>query len=857
MNQQVSTGAAEGGLALEREPGAAAPLPLAPGRAPTDTMGLASALTRPYDRTPPPDPDPEPLMRRLRQASPRIGSADIAQVRRAWEVANDRHKGQFRKSGEPFVIHPLKVAEIVVDLGLDTTSVIAALLHDVVEDTAMTLDEVDDLFGSDVAKITDGLTKLDRLGFATREAAEAETIRKMVVAMARDIRVLLVKLADRLHNMRTIGYLPRPKQELKARETLEIYAPLAARLGIHTIKWELEDLAFATLFPLRYEEIARMVAERAPARERYLTEVVEEVKGQLKTVRVRCEITGRPKHYYSIYEKMVRRGKEFSDIYDLVGVRVVVDSVKDCYAALGQVHALWKPVPGRFKDYIAMPRYNLYQSLHTTVVGPGGKPMEVQIRTKAMHRTAEFGIAAHWSYKSRTGKNAGKDDLGWLQQLVDWQRELADPRDFMDNLKTDLYVDEVFVFTPKGTVVALPHGATPIDFAYAVHTEVGHRCVGARVNQRLVPLEYELVNGDNVEIFTSKAPDAGPSQDWLGIVKTPRARSKIRQWFSRGRRDDAIETGRDTLLRALRRAHLPLQQQGAAGGALVKLAHDLNFPSLEALYASIGEGRTTAGGIVTRLQAHLAEPEDLDDELVLERAVRPPRRQPSSHGVVVKGVDDVWVKLARCCTPVPHDRIMGFVTRGHGVSVHRVDCPNAASLRSTPDRLLDVAWDASGPSMFTVTIQVEALDRTKLLRDITEVLSDHHVNITSATVATSRDRVAILRFMFELADIAHLSHVLGTVRKVEGVFDAYRVIPRVQTPGRGAAPASLRSTPRPVPTRVHHSNGSSSTTTAGTTAHSPSGPAPDPDGRQAGTDTPDTAPAGWVPVPNSGPEPEA
>jgi GTP diphosphokinase / guanosine-3',5'-bis(diphosphate) 3'-diphosphatase len=766
------------GLAFNREPGVGVPVAVVPGHAPDDVVGLAYSLTRPYDAAAPATPDPEPLLRRLRHSTLRAG-ADVALVRRAWEVATSKHDGQLRKSGEPYVAHPLRVANICVDLGLDTTSITAALLHDVVEDTAMTLDEVEQQFGPEVAKITDGLTKLDRLGFENRELAQAETIRKMVVAMARDIRVLLIKLADRLDNMRTIGYLRREKQEQKARETLDIYAPLANRLGIHQVKWELEDLAFATLYPLRYEEIARMVAERAPARERYLEEVIEQAKGQLKMVKLRAEVTGRPKHYYSIYEKMVVRGKEFADIYDLVGIRILVDTVKDCYAALGQVHALWKPVAGRFKDYIAMPRFNLYQSLHTTVIGPGGKPLEVQIRTKRMHRLAEFGIAAHWRYKDKGFADAGRD-LGWLQQLVDWQRELSDPRDFMENLKTDLYVDEVFVFTPKGDVISLPAGATPIDFAYAVHTEVGHRCVGARVNKRLVPLEYVLANGDTVEIFTSKAPDAGPSQDWLQLVKTPRARNKIRQWFSKERREDAIEAGRDALVRALRKASLPLQKL-TQSGALTTLAAELRYPNLDGLYAAIANGQLTTQAVINRLQADLgtAEGELEEDEVAtLGRVVRPARRQPINRGVLVKGVDDVWVKLARCCTPVPRDPIIGFVTRGHGVSVHRADCPNAAQLRRTPHRLLEVEWDTSGPSSFAVTIQVEALDRTKLLRDITEVLSDHHVNIVSATVATGRDRIATLRFTFELADIAHLKHIVATVRKVDGVYDAFRVVPQ-------------------------------------------------------------------------------
>ncbi|HEX6678064.1 MAG TPA: bifunctional (p)ppGpp synthetase/guanosine-3',5'-bis(diphosphate) 3'-pyrophosphohydrolase [Actinomycetes bacterium] len=740
--------------------------------------GLAAALTRPYDTTPPPEPEIDPLLRRLKHRNPK---SDLAMVRRAWEVAHAKHDGQLRSSGEPFIAHPLNVANIVADLGMDATSVVAALLHDTVEDTSMTLEEVDELFGEEIARITDGLTKLERMGFETREAAQAETIRKMVIAMARDIRVLVIKLADRLSNMRDVGYKPRESRERTARETLEIYAPLANRLGIHQIKWELEDLAFATLYPKRYEEIVRMTAERQPARETWLSDTIEQINAQLKAVKLRAEVTGRPKHYYSIYEKMVLRGKEFSDIYDLVGVRVLVDSIKDCYAALGQVHALWKPVPGRFKDYIAMPKFNLYQSLHTTVVGPGGKPLEVQIRTKAMHQTAEYGIAAHWRYKDK-GKDGrpATDDMGWLRQLIDWQRELSDPKDFIENLKTDLYVDEVFVFTPKGDVIQLPAGATPIDFAYAVHTEVGHRCVGARVNKRLVPLEYALQNGDTVEVFTSKAKNAGPSRDWLSIVKTPRARNKIRQWFSKERREDAIEGGKDALVRAMRKAGLPLQKL-TQGGTLAAIASDMRFSNLDALYAAVGSGQTSAASVVKRLQADLGgEEQEDDDDFALERAVRPARPLPASRGVVVKGVDDVWVKLARCCTPVPRDPIIGFVTRGHGVSVHREDCPNAGDLQRHANRLLEVEWDTSGPSSFAVTIQVEALDRTKLLRDITEVLSDHHVNIVSATVATGRDRVATLRFTFELAEISHLAHVLSSVKKVEGVFDAFRVVPHGQ-----------------------------------------------------------------------------
>jgi GTP pyrophosphokinase len=784
MAQQHPT-AVPDGLALDREPQPVAGAPNDNGAA-TDVAGSAGALIRPFDAGLPPEPDVEPLLRRMRHRNPR---ADQAAVRRAFEVAKERHAGRRRASGVPYFAHPVGVATVVADLGLDATSVVAALLHDAVGDDLLPLEEVEADFGADVTTIVDGLVKLDRIGFEGREAAQAETIRKMIIAMARDIRVLVVKLADRLHNMRDVGYLDRDKQERKAREILEIYAPLANRLGIHQVKWELEDLAFATLYPLRYEEIARMTAERQPAREQYLTEVIAQVNAQLKQVKLRAAVTGRPKHYYSIYEKMVVRGKDFTDIFDLVGVRVLVDSIKDCYAALGQVHAVWKPVPGRFKDYIAMPKFNLYQSLHTTVVGPGGKPLEIQIRTKQMHRTAEYGVAAHWRYKTKDGKVATEQEMGWLRQLIDWQRELADPRDFIENLQTDLYVDEVFVFTPKGDVIPLPAGATPIDFAYAVHTEVGHRCVGARVNKRLVPLEYALQNGDNVEIFTSKAQDAGPSRDWLGIVKTPRARTKIRQWFAKQRREDAIEAGKDALVRAMRKAGLPLQKL-TQGGALTALAADMRFASLDAFYAAVGSGQASAVAVVSRLQADLGgqEQED-DDDLILQRAVRPARPQPASRGVIVKGVDDVWVKLARCCTPVPRDPIIGFVTRGHGVSVHREDCPNADNLRRDQNRIIEVEWDTSGPSVFAVTIQVEALDRTKLLRDITEVLSDHHVSIMSATVATGRDRVATLRFTFELADISHLAHVLSTVKKVDGVYDAFRVVPHSQPSGGNGAAA--------------------------------------------------------------------
>jgi GTP diphosphokinase / guanosine-3',5'-bis(diphosphate) 3'-diphosphatase len=721
----------------------------------------------------------EPLSRTIRASHPK---ADLRPVVRAYEVAEQAHSGQTRRSGDPYITHPLAVTTILAELGMDTTTLVAALLHDVVEDTPFSLEDVRRDFGQDVAHLVDGVTKLDKVQFGGQAmAAEAETIRKMVVAMARDPRVLVIKLADRLHNMRTLRHLPAQKQERKARETLEIFAPLAHRLGMNTIKWELEDLAFATLYPKRYDEIVRLVAERAPSRDTQLAEVVERVQSDLKAAKIRATVTGRPKHYYSIYQKMIVRGRDFADIYDLVGIRVLVDSVRDCYAALGTVHALWSPVPGRFKDYIAMPKFNMYQSLHTTVIGPQGKPVEMQIRTFEMHRRAEYGIAAHWKYKEGGAAPGGPpmrgDDMTWLRQLLDWQKEAADPGEFLDSLRYDLHSTEVFVFTPKGDVMSLPAGATPVDFAYAVHTEVGHRCIGARVNGRLVPLESTLDNGDVIEIFTSKAESAHPSQDWLQFVKSPRARNKIKQWFAKERREDAVEAGKEALARAVRKQGLPLQRV-LGGEALPTLVRDLRLTDVTALYVEIGEGRLSAQTVVHKIVAAMGGKEGAVEDIA-ETAVptRPaPRTGPSGDpGVVVKGVTDIWVKLAKCCTPVPGDGIVGFVTRGRGVSVHRGDCVNAGPLLAAQERVVEVEWAPTAGSMFLVAIQVEALDRTRLLSDVTRVLSDAHVNILSASVTTTRDRVAVSRFTFEMGDPKHLGHLLGLVRGVEGVYDAYRV----------------------------------------------------------------------------------
>ncbi|MER6051060.1 RelA/SpoT family protein [Streptomyces sp. BHT-5-2] len=771
----------------------AKPLPTAPGGRSGSPNRVRARLARlGVQRSSPYNPVLEPLLRAVRSNDPKIETATLRQVERAYQVAERWHRGQKRKSGDPYITHPLAVTTILAELGMDPATLMAGLLHDTVEDTEYGLDTLRRDFGDQVALLVDGVTKLDKVKFG--EAAQAETVRKMVVAMAKDPRVLVIKLADRLHNMRTMRYLKREKQEKKARETLEIYAPLAHRLGMNTIKWELEDLAFAILYPKMYDEIVRLVAERAPKRDEYLAIVTDEVQADLRAARIKATVTGRPKHYYSVYQKMIVRGRDFAEIYDLVGIRVLVDTVRDCYAALGTIHARWNPVPGRFKDYIAMPKFNMYQSLHTTVIGPNGKPVELQIRTFDMHRRAEYGIAAHWKYKQEavagaskvrtdapkgTGKGAGQDtvnDMAWLRQLLDWQKETEDPGEFLESLRFDLSRNEVFVFTPKGDVIALPAGATPVDFAYAVHTEVGHRTIGARVNGRLVPLESTLDNGDLVEVFTSKAPGAGPSRDWLSFVKSPRARNKIRAWFSKERRDEAIEQGKDAIARAMRKQNLPIQRI-LTGDSLVTLAHEMRYPDISSLYAAIGEGHVAAQGVVQKLVQALGGQDEATEDIAESTPIRPrsKRRSSADPGVVVKGVDDVWVKLARCCTPVPGDPIIGFVTRGSGVSVHRADCVNVDSLSRQPERILEVEWAPTQSSVFLVAIQVEALDRSRLLSDVTRVLSDQHVNILSAAVQTSRDRVATSRFTFEMGDPKHLGHVLKAVRGVEGVYDVYRV----------------------------------------------------------------------------------
>jgi GTP pyrophosphokinase len=709
----------------------------------------------------------DPLIGSLRE---HYENVDEELLRRAFLVANEAHAGQVRKSGEEYITHPVAVSEILAELGLNTTTVVASILHDTVEDTPYSLDQLRVDFGDEVANLVDGVTKLDKLTYGP--TAEAETVRKMVIAMSRDIRVLVIKLADRLHNARTWGFVTSESAARKARETLDIYAPLAHRLGMNAIKWELEDLSFAVLEPKKYEEITRLVAERSPSRDALTAEVIAAVEGDLAKDGVESTVTGRKKHYYSVYQKMVVRGRDFNDIYDLVGIRVLVNDVKDCYAVLGSIHARWSPIPGRFKDYIAMPKFNLYQSLHTTVIGPNGKAIEIQIRTYDMHSRAEFGIAAHWKYKQ--GGEQKSPEMLWLRQLHEWQKETEDPSEFLEALRFDLGSPEVFVFTPKGSVVALPGGSTPVDFAFSVHTDVGLRCAGAKVNGRLVPLESKLANGDVIEIVTNKSDSAGPSRDWLNFVKSPRARSKIKAWFSKERREEAIDAGRESIARQMRKAGLPLQKI-FAGHALLELAHDLHYSEIEALYSAVGDGHVSAASVIEKLIASMGSEDSHPVPSVENIPTDNQVAKRTSSAIKVEGVDDVLVKLARCCTPVPGDSIMGFITKGSGISVHRDDCRNASNLvEHQGERVVGVSWLAGAASVFLVNIQIEALDRARLLADVTRTLSEQHVNILSAAVSTSKDRVAISKFTFEMADAKHLDSVLAAVRNVEGVYDVYR-----------------------------------------------------------------------------------
>ena len=699
---------------------------------------------------------------------------DTELIRRAYATAAAAHGDQRRKSGEAYIFHPLAVAMVVAELGLDDVTIAAALLHDGVEDTGLTLEDVAGAFGDEVAHLVDGVTKLDQVSFDTKEAAQAATMRKMLVAIARDLRVLIIKLADRLHNISTIAALKPEKQAQKARETLDIYAPLAHRLGMQEMRQRLEDLAFAALYPKRYAEIDQLVASATPAQDQFVEDIVDEVRRQLDAMGIEAEVIGRGKHLWSIYEKMVVKGRSFDDIFDLVAIRVVVESIRDCYAVLGLVHGTWHPIQGRFKDYIAMPKFNLYQSLHTTVVGPNGTPVEVQIRTVEQHVRAEYGVAAHWRYKSDTG---GKDaDMPWLDRIVDWQQDTVDPNEFMESLRIDLDQDEVFIFTPKGDVMTLPVQATPIDFAYSIHTDVGHATIGAKVNGRLVPLDRALESGDSVEIFTSKLETAGPSRDWLHMAVTPRARNKIRQWFARERREDAIENGRDELTEALRRQGLPIKAS-LDGQAMAAITESLGYTDHDAMLLAIGENHLSPRSVAQRLERELrgaAKEEQVAAPAIQNRTSR--RRR--EVGVHVEGLDDVMVRVARCCNPVPGDEILGFVTRGRGVSVHRTDCANAVGLAGAQGgRLVEVEWDDAFDGAFVMSIQVRALDRSRLLEDVSRALSDSHVNILSASTVTGSDQVSTMTFEFELMDPSHLETLLRAVRGVPSVYEASRHVP--------------------------------------------------------------------------------
>lgn len=719
-----------------------------------------------------------PLLASYRRRHPK---APIEMINRAYHTAAEAHRNQTRSSGESYIFHPLAVGKIVADIGLDDISLAAALLHDAVEDTEITLDDVERGFGPEVAWIVDGVTKLERIQFDSREAQQAATMRKMLVAMAKDLRVLVIKLADRLHNMRTLGGVPADKQRRIAQETLDIYAPLAHRLGIQEIKQQLEDLSFAALHPRRYAELEHLVATRTPERDVYVAQAVAEVRTRLAELGIEAEVSGRGKHLWSIYEKMVLKSREFDDIFDIVAVRVLVGSIQDCYAALGSIHGRWRPVVGRFKDYIAMPKFNLYQSLHTTVIGPGGRAIEVQIRTNEMHERAEWGVAAHWAYKDTgRGSKSGASDIDWLNRLIDWQAEVTDPAQFMQNLKTDLEQDEVFVFTPKGKVITLPVGSTPVDFAYAVHTEVGHHCIGSKVNGRLVALDHQLASGDTCEVFTSKIENAGPSQDWLGFVVSHRAQNKIRQWFSRERRVDAIETGRDELSDEFRREGLPAQKIWSSP-ELADVVTDLGYVDDDTFLAAVGEHHVSARGVAQRIARALRDGTAEADRMpttVVRRSKR--SHEDDTHvGIHVEGLDDVMARLAQCCTPVPGDKIMGFVTRGRGVSVHRVDCANAASLAAEQGaRLIEVDWDrAVKGQVYVAGVEVVALDRSRLLRDVANSLGDQGVNIVSCETVTGDDRVAKMRFGIELSTPAQLMSVLNTIKRIEGVYEAHRIVP--------------------------------------------------------------------------------
>ena len=732
-----------------------------------------------------------------------LSEEDEALLAKAFAFASTAHAGQCRKSGEPFIAHPVEVAIILADLRMDVETLCAAILHDTVEDTDITSEEVKREFGEQVALLVDGVTKITRVEVESLTDEQAATMRKMFVAMSKDIRVVVIKLADRLHNMRTLGALREDRRIFKSRETLEIYAPIAHRLGINSIKWELEDLAFFYMEPNKFKQVSRMVTESRASREAYLDSVIQTLRTELDKVNIAGQVMGRPKHLYSIYQKMTKKGKGFSEIYDLIAVRIIVKTVKDCYSALGAVHTLWHPMPGRFKDYIAMPKFNMYQSLHTTVIGPAGRPLEVQIRTEDMHRQSEYGVAAHWRYKEKGGKGSSDaldQQLAWLREMVDWQDDTKDSREFLKDLKVDLAPTEVFVFTPKGEVMSLRAGSTPIDFAYAIHTEVGNHCVGAKVNGAIVPLSYELQLGDRVEILTQKS--ANPSRNWLNLVKTPSARSKIRSYFSRVSRGDDLQEGRDRLTREMRKHGLGISNAQTMR-ALKTLAEKMGFRDSDDMLVHIGTGKESVQAVANRLLKLLVDRGNEADAApsygasdistgklppMITSVKRPKKHEAhSSNGVVVKGIDDVLVRLSKCCNPVPGDDILGFVTRGRGVSVHRADCPNAKELMASPERIIDVSWEGSLPknTSFKVEVYIEALDRLDLLRDVVNTLADSGANVLSCSTISHRDNMVEMRFLFQVSDIDTIEYILNRLRKIDNVFDAKRMVPNVGSKKKG------------------------------------------------------------------------
>ncbi|MGF7057329.1 RelA/SpoT family protein [Brassicibacter mesophilus] len=715
----------------------------------------------------------ENLIARIEQYNPQ---GDLDQIIKAYNFAESAHEGQLRNSGERFFVHPFSVAMILADLNMDTATISAGLLHDVLEDTDVTFEALTREFGEEVSNLVEGVTKLKKLKYRTKQETQAENLRKMVIAMSRDIRVIIIKLADRLHNIRTLEYMSEAKKKEKALETLEIYAPIAHRLGISKIKWELEDLSLRYIDPEGYYELVEKVSKKRREREAYIKSVIEVLKSKLDEMEIDNEISGRPKNFYSIYRKMVYQNKIFEQIFDLTAIRIIVDSVKDCYGVLGIVHTLWKPIPGRFKDYIAMPKPNMYQSLHTTVIGPQGDPFEIQIRTWEMHRTAEYGIAAHWKYKEGVVKSDEfENKLSWLRQLLEWQKDLKDPKEFMESLKIDLYTDEVFVFTPKGDVISLPAGSTPIDFAYRVHTAVGNNCAGAKIDGRIVPIDFKLKNGNIVEILTSPNSN-GPSRDWLKIVKSSQAKSRIRQWFKKEERDENINKGKEMLEKEVKRQGFKLTEI-LKEEWLKSIAKKLSLNSVEDMYAGIGYGSITLSQVITKLKEFYKEyyNQKEDEKELLNKQVNTRGEYKPTQGITVKGVDNIKVRFSRCCSPVPGDDIVGYITRGRGVSVHRRDCPNVTEL-NLHERFIDVEWDTDKKSSYQAEIQIKATDRTGLLTEITQLLTDANLTVTSLNARTSKERIALINMTLEIKDVEQLKELMRKIKRLNGVIDVYRVI---------------------------------------------------------------------------------